>query len=69
MSIYCLTQGIPILSSGVNEYKDIYMVLDGWHELIGVDALSRLNTRDQRVRELEEYFQVKWRNPYYTHNT
>jgi hypothetical protein len=65
MSIYCLTQGIPILSSGVNEYKDIYKVLDGWHELIGVDALSQLNTRDQRVRELEEYFQVTWRNPSY----
>lgn len=65
MSIYCLTEGISILSSGVNEYKDIYKVLDGWHELIGIDALSQLNTRDDRVRELELYFRVSWRKPCY----
>ena len=65
ISIYCLTEGISILSSGVNEYKDIYKVLDGWHELIGVDALSQLNTRDDRVRELEAYFRVRWSNPSY----
>jgi hypothetical protein len=65
MSLYCLTEGIPILSSGVNEYKDIYKVLDGWHELIGVDALSQLNTRDDRVRDLEAYFRVVWRKPSY----
>jgi len=68
MSIYCLTEGIPILSSGVNEYTDIYMVLDGWHELIGIDALSQLNTRDHRVRELEAYFRVRWSKPYYVRN-
>jgi hypothetical protein len=65
ISIYCLTEGISILSTGVNEYNDIYKVLDGWHELIGIDALSQLHTRDERVRELEAYFRVAWRKPYY----
>jgi hypothetical protein len=65
MSIYCLTEGIPILSTGVNEYNEIYKVLEGWHEQIGVDALSQLNTRDDRVRELETYFHVVWRKPCY----
>jgi hypothetical protein len=65
MSIYCLTEGITILSSGVNEYSEIYKVLDSWHELIGVDALSHLNTRDICVRELESFFRVKWSTPNY----
>ena len=65
MSIYCLTEGITILSSGVNEYSEIYKVLDSWHELIGVDALSHLNTRDTCVRELESFFRVKWSTPNY----
>jgi hypothetical protein len=66
MSIYCLTEGIPILSSGVAAYTDIFAVLDGWHELIGVDALSQLNTRDTCVSELEAFFQVKWVKPNYS---
>lgn len=65
MSLYCLTEGIPILSSGVNEYADIYKVLDGWHELIGKDALSQLHTRDGCVRDLETFFQVRWQNDAY----
>jgi len=67
MSIYCLTEKIPILSSRVNEYKDIFKVLDGWHELIGRDALSQLNTRDDRVRDLENFFRVRWNKPIYNY--
>jgi hypothetical protein len=65
MSIYCMFEGIPILSSGVNQYAEIYKVLDTWHELIGVDALSQLHTRDECVRELEHFFRVKWNKPNY----
>ena len=65
MSIYCLTEGIPILSSGVNDYVDIYKILDGWHEIIGKDALSQLNTRDTCVRDLESFFNVRWENAAY----
>jgi hypothetical protein len=58
MSIYCFTQGIPVLPTIVENYRDIFAVLDGWHERIGPDSLAGLNNRADMVRALAEYFGV-----------
>lgn len=58
MSTYLFFQNIPILKTGIEEYKDIYQILCGWHELIGADALGSLGNRSQKVAELADFFYV-----------
>lgn len=59
-SIYCFKQGIPIYPTGVEEYRDIFAILDGWHERIGPDSLAGLNNRADMVRAIAETFGVKF---------
>jgi len=58
VSIYCFKQGIPVLASGVEEYRKIFAVLDGWHEQIGPDSLAGLNNRGDMVKAIGEFFGV-----------
>lgn len=58
VSIFCFKQGIPVLSSRVEEYADIFEVLHGWHERIGPDSLAELNNRAEMVRAIAEHFGV-----------
>lgn len=60
MSVYCHKQKIPIIPSEVVEYKDIFKVLDGWHEKIGKESLSGLGNRDLKVTEISTFFNVKF---------
>jgi hypothetical protein len=60
MSIYCFRNNIPIENSGVEEYRDIFRVLDGWHEKIGADGLAGLGGRAERVSELERALAVRF---------
>jgi hypothetical protein len=61
MSIYCFRNKIPIENSGVEEYRDIFRVLDGWHEKIGADGLAGLGGRAERVSEIERALAVRFR--------
>ena len=58
MSIYYFIHNIMIRPTGIENYSDIYKTLDNHHELIGVDSLASLGTRDERVTQLGEYFNV-----------
>lgn len=60
MSAYLFLQNIPIYKTGLEEYKDIYQELCGWHELIGADALGSLGNRSKKVDELATFFKIKF---------
>ena len=60
MSIYYFLNNITIRPTGIEEYSDIYKILDNNHELIGIDSLASLGTRDECVRQLGEYFNVRF---------
>lgn len=59
-SIYCFKNGIPIYPTGVEEYRDIFAVLQGSHERIGPDSLAGLNNRADMVQAIAEVFGVKF---------
>jgi hypothetical protein len=60
MSIYHFLQGIPIVSSGVEHYHDMYAVTHDGHENInGPDALFRLGNRDAEIQKLRQCFGVR----------
>jgi hypothetical protein len=63
MSIYCFKQGIPVRRTMVEDYADIFAVLQGWHERIGPDSLAGLNNRAEMVRAIAEYFGVNFDGP------
>jgi len=63
VSIFCFKQGIQIRDTGVEEYKNIFAVLDGWHERIGPDSLAGLNNRAEMVQAIAEYFGVTISGP------
>jgi hypothetical protein len=58
MSIYCFLKDIQIFPSGVEDYNDIYMVLDGWYEKIGEASLAGLQNRDDMVSALGREFGI-----------
>jgi hypothetical protein len=60
MSIYCFKNRLPILPTAVEEYKDIFAVLQGWHEQIGPDSLAGLNNRADMVQAIAEFFGVRF---------
>ena len=60
LSVYCKLQNINIYSSGIEEYSDIFNVLENGNEKIGKDSLASLNNRDNKIKELEEYYNVKF---------
>lgn len=63
MSAYCWTHDIPIVPTTAESYSDIFAVLHNGHEKLGRDSLSGLQTRDQRVRELEDALGVTFTGP------
>jgi hypothetical protein len=60
ISTYFFFQDVPIYPTGVEEYKDIYATLCGWHELIGADALGSLGNRSAKVAELAAFFKIRF---------
>ena len=58
MSIYCFLKDIKILPTGIEDYNDIYMVLDGWYEKIGEESLAGLHNRDDMVAALGSEFGI-----------
>ena len=60
MSIYCFLKGIPIRATGIEAYEAIFQKLYNNHELLGVESLSSLGTRDTRVKELATFFGVQF---------
>jgi hypothetical protein len=60
MSIYYFLNNISIKPSGIENYHDIFKSLCNNHELIGVDSLFSLGTRNDSIKCLEDYFQVRF---------
>ena len=60
VSAYCQLNGVPILPTEVETYEEIFKVTENGHEKLGTHSLSGLNTRADRVRELEEFFGVSF---------
>jgi hypothetical protein len=58
MSTYCFFYNVPIYSTSVEEYADIFKVLRNGYEQIGEASLAELGTRDSKVNELAEYFGI-----------
>jgi len=60
ISIYSHFLNINIYPSGIEKYFDIFNVLENGNEKIGKDSLASLNNRDNKIKELEEYYNVKF---------
>jgi predicted GH43/DUF377 family glycosyl hydrolase len=60
MSMYCHFNNIPILPTLAESYDQIFAVLHNDHEKTGVNSLSRLTNREEKIRELENFFGVQF---------
>jgi len=60
MSIYCYLQNINIYPSGIEEYSDIFSILENGYEKIGKDSLAGLYNRETKIKELESYYGIKF---------
>lgn len=60
MSIYCHLNHIDIHATNIESYSDIFKVLDNHHEKWGSNSLSSLKNRDEKVREVCEFFKVRF---------
>jgi len=60
VSMYCKLHSIPIMPTEVEFYSEIFKVTEHGHEKLGIHSLSGLNTREEKVRELEAYFGVSF---------
>ena len=49
---------IAIYPTGIEQYSDIYKILYNNHEQIGEDSLASLGTREECIKQLEEFFHV-----------
>ena len=58
MSVYYFLHNIPILPTGIEIYSHIYRRLENNHELLGSDSLASLGTREDRVKQLADHFNV-----------
>lgn len=63
MSVFCFRNDIPVLSSGVGPYREIFAVLQGWHEKLGSASLSGMHNRDAKVKELGGFFGIAFHGP------
>jgi hypothetical protein len=52
MSFYCFSNTIPIKSTSIEQYSQIFAVLDNYHEKWGVESLSGLHNREAKIKEL-----------------
>ena len=60
ISIYCHKEGLQIHATNIEAYSDIFKVLDNHHEKWGGNSLSGLHNRDQKVKELCDWFNVRF---------
>lgn len=60
VSMYCQLNGIPVLPTEVESYAEIFKVTQNGHEQLGTHSLSALNTRADRVQELEQFYGVSF---------
>lgn len=52
MSFCCFTNNVSIKSTGIEQYSQIFAVLDNYHEKWGTESLSALHNRDAKIKEL-----------------
>lgn len=60
MSVYCMKHSIEIYPTPAEAYPEIFKTLQDGHELYAPEALAWLNNRAEMVKELEEFFQVRF---------
>ena len=61
VSIFCFLHSIKVFPTCAEEYKDIFKVLmNGVEKYDGKDSLSSLNNRDQKIKELEQFFNISF---------
>ena len=60
VSMYCQLNNIPVFPTEVEQYHEIFKVTENGHEKLGTESLSGLNTRADKVCELETYFGVSF---------
>lgn len=63
MSAYCWRHDISIYPTSAESYADIFAVLQNGHEKLGCASLSGLQTRDQRIQELEHALGIVFTGP------
>lgn len=63
MSIYCFKESVPVYPTPAETYPEIFRVLQDGHELYAPEALAGLRNRAEKVRELEEFFQIRFEGP------
>lgn len=62
LSVYFLFNNIEIHSTGIDDYTSIFAKLNpSGYEQIGTDSLSNLGTRELRIQELEQYFNIRFK--------
>lgn len=60
MSIYYFFNNINILPTNIEKYSDIFGSLDNGNEKIGNNSLASIGNRNEKVKELENYFKIKF---------
>lgn len=61
MSIYYKKTNVEICSTGIDSYCDIFKkLLPQGYELFGPDSLAELGTRNDKIRQIEEYFNIRF---------
>ena len=61
MSIYYRMTGVEIRPTGIDSYTDIFKkLLPQGYELFGPDSLTELGTRNEKIRQLEHWFGVRF---------
>lgn len=61
MSVYYKMTGVEIRPTGIDSYTDIFKkLLPQGYELFGPDSLTELGTRNEKIRQLEHWFGVRF---------
>lgn len=60
MSAYCFKNSVPIYPTQAESYPEIFRTLQNGHELYAPESLASLHNRAQKVKELEEFFQIQF---------
>lgn len=63
MSVYCHKFKVPILATRLENYCDIFSVLEQGREKWGPDSLSAIGNRPMLVKELERHFNIRFSGP------
>ena len=60
LSAHAYRNQIPIRPTGLDDYRDMFAVLEGGHEQKGEEALAALGSRDQEVIRLAEALRLRF---------